>query len=56
MVHIQNTINCYGLFTVTEADSDSDPDYNPIPVLGSWDKNLNLTRCIVKIPTYYNTI
>ena len=41
-----------GLFTFTDADSD--PNSNPIPVLGSWDGNLKLTPCSVNRSAYYN--
>ena len=39
---------CNGLFTLTDPDSDSNTDSNPIPVVGSEDWNLNLTSCSVK--------
>ena len=39
-----------GLFTFTGAD----PDSNPIPVVCSWDGNLNLTPSIVKSSAEYN--
>ena len=39
-----------GLFTFTGAE----PDSNPIPVVCSWDGNLNLTPSIVKSSKYYN--
>ena len=40
--------NSYGLFTFTNLDSYSDPDSDPIPVVGSWDWNLNSTLLSVK--------
>ena len=43
-----------GLFTSTDPDSDSDPDSNPIHILGIWDENLNLTPCSVKSSAYCN--
>ena len=36
--------DCNSLFTMTDPDSDSDP----IHVVGSWDSNLNVTRCSEK--------
>ena len=41
-------------FTFTDPYSNSSPDSDPIPLLGSWDWNLNLTMCSVKSSTYYN--
>ena len=43
-----------GLLSFTDAIADSDPNSNPIPVLGSWDGNLNPTLCSVKSSGYYN--
>ena len=41
-----------GLFALTGADADSDPYSNHIPVLGSWDENLNPSPCNVKSSAY----
>ena len=34
---------CYGSFTLQEMDLGTDSDSDPIPVVNSWDLNLNLT-------------
>ena len=43
-----------GLFTVTNMDFDFNPDSDPIPVLSSWDWNLNLTPCRFKCYALHN--
>ena len=43
-----------GLFIFGEADCVSDLDSNPIPVLGTWDGNLNLTPYSVNSFACYN--
>ena len=45
---------CYGSFTLRETDSDPDSYSDPIPVVGSWDWNLNLPLCSVKTSVYCN--
>ena len=47
-------LSCTFVFTFTDPYSNSSPDSDPIPLLGSWDWNLNLTMCSVKSSTYYN--
>ena len=42
----------YGLFTFTDPDSDCHPNSKPIPVLGIWDGNLNLTPRSAKSSAY----
>ena len=42
-----------GLFTFTDSVSDSDPDFDPISVLDSSDRNLNLAQCSVKSSAFY---
>ena len=42
---------CNGLFTLLDQDSDSDS--NLIPVIGSWEWNLNLTPYSVNGPAWY---
>ena len=44
----------YGSFTLPEPDLDSDPDFNPIPILSSLEWNLILSRDNVKFLTQYN--
>ena len=45
-----------GLITLPETDSDPELDSDPIPVVGSWDWNLNLTPCSLKISAWYNVV
>ena len=42
------------LFTFTDVDSHSEPDFNPILVINSWHGNLRLTLCSVKSYVGYN--
>ena len=44
----QYQVSFGGLFTFKDPDADSDPDSNPIPLVGSYYWNLNLTLCSVK--------
>ena len=41
-IAINRAVN-YGLFTFTDPDSDFYPNSDPIPLLRSWDWNVNLT-------------
>ena len=42
-VHVRGN----GLFTFTDPDFDSDSESNPIPVVSSYDRNLNATPCYI---------
>ena len=42
----------YGSFTLQETDSGTDSDSDVIPVVGTYDLNLNLTPCSMKTSVY----
>ena len=48
---VERYVTSCGLFIFRDLDSNSDTDSDPITVPCSWDRNLNPTRCSVKIST-----
>ena len=46
-------MSSYGLVTLTDPNSESDPDSDPFSVPDSWDWNQNLTPCGMKSSEQY---